>query len=272
MFFDKWSYRLRILQLEGTFLPHESTWFNRLSRFIDWNSQDRLVKLDDYVRWLSSRGFASFRQELGCILRFIHEFHEISYFTRRFLFRLQEISLIRRRKQILPTKVMIFELLKKLNVVERLFILLMASTGRRAVDILHLKSVNIRKLEEGYAVTLEKDKMNSSQFVFKFSWDSTLLSNFKTADACLQKLLYLEKRPFKSVSVQKLRRKADFHLHGLRNRRSLFLVRDKFSVEEVKSLIGWSCTDSFLRYTKLNLSDIRSFKTLDSLILFINSQ
>jgi len=122
-----------------------------------------------------------------------------------------------------------------------------------------------------YFLSLEKDKMNSSPVKFSFKWDSSLLLDWSMIDSWFEQLLHLEDEPFKSVNMQKLRRKASFHIHGCRNRKSLQLIRSGCSIEEVKSIVGWSCDDSFLRYSKINLFDIKNFGTLDSLILFLNN-
>ena len=271
MIFDKWLYRERILLLEHTFLKHEISWINRLSRFIDWNSSVDSVVLDDYVKILSSKGLVNFRQELGFILKFIDEFENISSFTKRHFFRQQSLNLIKHRKQILPTSRTILELLEKSDMVEKLFVLAMCSSGRRAIDFINLKAHNVTWLDNRYFVTLEKDKMNRKNVKFSFIWDFSLELDWSLIDDCFRKLLNLQELPFISVNLQKVRRRSAFHLHGLRNRKSMQLVRSGLSVEEVKSVVGWSSDESFLRYSKVNLSDIKRFESLDFLINYLNS-
>ena len=270
MKFNKWQYRSRVQLLENNLLNHEVCWLNRLSRFIVWNSTLETVSLDDYVAILSEKGLVNYRQELGFIIKFIGEFEEISSFTRRFFFRLQSHHLTKHRRQILPTSAAIEKLLARSDIVEYLFILSLSSSGRRSIDFINLKSENVRFLDGRYYVTLEKDKMNSSPVRFSFEWDKTLKFDSVSIDSWFGKLLQLQAKPFLSVNMQRLRRRAGFHLHGLRNRKSLQLIRADESVEEVKSIVGWSSDDSFIRYTKLNLFDIKKFDSLDSLILYLN--
>lgn len=271
MEFCKWEYRYRLKILEHTLLKHEICWINRLSNFIDWNATSDSVSLDDYVTILASKGLVNYRQELGFIIKFINEFHTISSFTRRHFFRLQSLHLTKHRKQILPTSTSIKKLLDISDIVEKLFVLVMCSSGRRAIDFIRLKSCNVSSMGDRYFLSLEKDKMNSSPVKFSFKWDSSLLLDWSMIDSWFEQLLQLEDEPFKSVNMQKLRRKASFHIHGCRNRKSLQLIRSGCSIEEVKSIVGWSCDDSFLRYSKINLFDIKNFRTLDSLILFLNT-
>jgi len=271
MEFCKWEYRQRLQILEHTLLRHEVCWINRLSNFIDWNASSDSVSLDDYVTILARKGLVNYRQELGFIIKFINEFKTISSFTRRHFFRLQALHLIKHRKQILPTSTAIIKLLDSSDIVEKLFVLVMSSSGRRAIDIIHLKSSNVRLLGGRYYITLVKDKMNSFPVKFSFKWDVSLQLDWLAIDSWFKRLLQLEDKPFKSVNMQKMRRRATFHIHGCRNRKSLQLVRSGCSIEEVKSIVGWSSDDSFLRYSKINLFDIKNFQTLDSLILFLNA-
>jgi hypothetical protein len=126
-------------------------------------------------------------------------------------------------------------------------------------------------LDGRYFVILEKDKMNRSTVRFSFSWDTSLELDWATIDSWFKKLLDLREFPFISVNMQKLRRKSSFHLHGLRNRRSMYLVRSGLSIEEIKSVVGWSSDESFMRYSKINLTDIKNFGSLDSLIIYLNT-
>ena len=270
MFVDKWSYRQRIIYLEPTLLSHEITWLNRLSKHISWHDKSNSFNLTSYVKKLALLRLVNFKQEVKFIIRFLSEFVEISVFIKRHLLRLQ-LSIVH-RKQILPTSGLIYDSLKSMNVVEQLFMLVLASSGRRSTDIFNVKSSNIVVSGKNFSVKLDRDKMNDRPVKFIFSWDKSLNIDWQNVDFYFKKLLSLETRPFQSVSVQRLRRISSFHIHGLRNRRSLLLIRDGLSVEEVKSAVGWSSDQSFLRYTKINIVDIKRFLSLDELIEYLNSE
>lgn len=271
MYVDKWDYRETVGRLENVLFRNEKCWLNRFSRSINWTN-DELVSLDDYVKWLSSKNFASFKQELGFLLKFIGEFQIISPFDKRHLFRLQS-SIVVRRKQEIPTTIMIQDVMTKLNVHEQIFLLVLCSCGRRSIDLVRLDTKHLKIVDNKFFVRLDRDKSNSNPVRFSFSWDLSINVDWRFYDKVFKKLLEIKSRPFKNVSVQRIRRKAKevgFHLHGTRNRKALQLIKDGFELEKIKQIVGWCSDDSLERYSKLSAFDVCKFSSLDEAIKFIN--
>ena len=75
---------------------------------------------------------------------------------------------------------------------------------------------------------------------------------------------------FEKVNRQKISNLAEFNMHSLRHRVCIRMVIKGFSVDDILSQIGWTTIASFVRYSKLNLIDIKEFGDLDSVIDFIN--
>jgi len=272
MLVNKWDYKETVARLENVLFKNESTWLNRFSNYITWNDIDPSVSIDDYVQWLASKNFASFKQELGFLLKFLGEIQTISPFVRRYLFRLQSNIVVRRKQQI-PTSSMIEAVLPKLNLHEKIFLLVLSSCGRRSIDLTRFTSRNLKIKQDTFHVRLERDKSNSNPIRFAFVWDSTIHVDWKFYDKAFRNLLDLKQCPFQKISVQRIRRKAKevgFHLHGTRNRKALQLIQNGVPMEQVKQIIGWSADESLERYSKLTAFDICNFANLDEAIKFIN--
>lgn len=271
MYIDKWDYRKTVLRLEDVLFKNEKVWLNRFSRHISWTS-DNLVSIDDYVTWLASNNFASFKQELGFLLKFISEFTEVSPFVRRHLVRLQS-GIVVRRKQKIPTSKMIVDSLTKLNMHEQIFMLVLCSCGRRSIDLTRFDSNSVKIIGDTFFVRLERDKSNGNPVRFSFGWDFSVNVNWTHYDRMFKQLLSIRSLPFEKISVQRIRRKAKevgFHLHGTRNRKALQLIQEKVGMDQIKQIIGWSADETFERYTKLTIHDVCKFASLDQAIQFIN--
>ena len=271
MLVNKWDYQETVARLENVLFKNETTWLNRFSNFITWTN-DHPVSVDDYVRWLASKNFASFKQELGFLLKFLAEFQSISPFVRRHLFRLQS-NVVIRRKQEIPTSSMIVAVLPKLNVHEQIFLLVLCSCGRRSIDLTRFSSGSLKVISDTFYVRLERDKSNSNPVRFAFTWDSTINVDWRFYDQAFRRLLKIREFPFEKISVQRIRRKSKeigFHLHGTRNRKALQLIQNGVSMDQIKQIIGWSADESLERYSKLSAFDICNFSTLDDAIKFIN--
>ena len=111
--------------------------------------------------------------------------------------------------------------------------------------------------------------MNAWIRFYSFNWDSSLKLN---EDFMTSLLLGLSNKfPFEHVNRQKIANIAEFDMHSLRHRTCISMIKRGFSVDDILSQIGWSTISSFVRYSKLNILDIKEFNSTDDVIEFINN-
>lgn len=180
----------------------------------------------------------------------------------------------------LVTSDQIVKLFHVLDDNQALFLAVLASCGRRGIDVKRIVSSQISILNNKYLVRIMRDKVNTSPVNFTIVWDTSLDLPWNFIDTSFRQIIQKSKHyPFAEVKTEKIRsviksnfgENNGFVLHSLRNRCALRLVRLGWTTDEVLSYIGWNTLASFKRYTKLNIHDIREFDSLDLCINCINN-
>ena len=157
---------------------------------------------------------------------------------------------------------------------QRHFIQLMAITGRRAVDLLRLRW-NLINISDGrVCAVLPKDKTHRNSLVsFTFEFKEYNLALGKQEFTTWLKTGVKRNSKdyvFEEFKKQRVTTKCkNFKLHSLRNRKAISMLVAGKTVEEVKSKIGWNSLESLLRYTKLSVEFIKSFKSYNEVVEFL---
>lgn len=242
----------------------EVTWINRLN---EWAKISDSFNLDSYMKGLASLELVAFRSEVSFIYKFCREFENISPFQARFWLSLERPRK-KRNKLKIPSDEEIKNSMPKLKQKEQLFLAIMVSSGRRGADVRRIKSSKVVIREEAVEVTVERDKTSSVPVTFSFSWDRSVFGNLSPS---LKNTCSENENPFLNISGQRLRRVLPFSLHACRNRRALQLIFEGQSIEETCSAIGWSTQSSFVRYTRLSLTEIRKTPDFGKVIEKVNN-
>ena len=159
-----------------------------------------------------------------------------------------------------------YNLISKLEGRARLLVEIMVVSGRRAVDILRIKSTGVLVNENNFFITLDKDKKNSLPVSFTFNFHDPVITNQDESRLTLLNALQTDEEPFKDVSLQRIRRKANFRLHSLRNRKAILMILDGRDVDEIRMSLGWSDMRSLQRYLKLAPNAIRALNSYDKVL------
>ena len=117
-----------------------------------------------------------------------------------------------------------------------------------------------------FFVTLAKDKQNSLPVNFAFEFSDPLFTNQQECADRLSAMLLSSETPFNQVSLQKIRRKAVFRLHSLRNRKAIKLILAGVDVQEIQMALGWSDIKSLQRYIKLSPNAIIALNSYEKVI------
>ena len=224
----------------------EKTWLKRLLVFV--GLENSVVNMDNYFYQLSRLSLANYQQETLFIINVLQESGVFVSKVRIRHFKNMNSDFIKHKSSPrLVTSAQIEILYHSLSVRNKLFIAILASCGRRAIDVRRLCTSEVKVLQDKFLVRIYKDKVNNRPVNFSFQWDTTLDLPWKTIDSQFKNLLRQKSNfPFWSVKTQKIRDVIDekfqskkFVLHSLRNRCAIRLVRLDWSVDEVCSYIGW---------------------------------
>ena len=219
-------------------------------------------------------GLINYKQELLFLISIINNSGVfISQFRTR-KYKKLDADVVKKQKQPrLALTTQIKSLLSSLKGADKLFIAILASSGRRGKDIQRLSADNISFLNNRYICQIPRDKCNNLAITFSFYWDPSLGLDAREMDQLMADLS--ADYSFEQINRQMISRKtkaAGFDLHSLRHRCCIRLVRQNFSVDEILSQIGWKSLDSFIRYSKLSIIDIKMFSNLDSVLSFVNAK
>ena len=145
----------------------------------------------------------------------------------------------------------------------------MAASGRRAIDISRIQKKATFYSDDKWFVTLDKDKQNALPVNFSFKFDDVLFEEMAQLQKRLSSAFQKSDAPFNRVNWQKLRRKAEFRLHSLRNRKAIKLILEGLSVQEVQIALGWSDLKSLQRYLKISPDAIRILNSYEKVLSVI---
>lgn len=253
------------------FNKQEKIWIKRMFTWL--NPRNSTFDLDDYFKNLARIGLINYKQELLFITSLVNNAGIfVSHFRIRKFKQFDADTLKKQKRPKLALTSQIKFLLSQLRGADKLFIAILASSGRRGKDIQRLSAANISYLNDRYICQIPRDKCNSLPVSFSFDWDPSLNLDEEAMNQLMQSLS--ADFSFDKINRQMIARKAKsagFDLHSLRHRCCIRLIRYKFTVDEILSQIGWKSIDSFIRYSKLSIIDIKKFSSLDSVLTYINT-
>lgn len=253
------------------FLNSEKSWVNKLYRWFVGN-EDLII--DDYVAYLLSLEQATYRQEINFLIRLLKNSEiKISEFEARLWRNAGGDREPFKKSARLPTEPQIRDLIVTLPEVEKIYILILAASGRRSVDICRINSRNVKKINATWFATIKKDKTHNKPVTFSWEWPMELCGSDQLGRLSteFENMLAKSVYPFDQVKVHKIRKIIPFRLHGLRHRCAIRMIREGFSVEDTMSFIGWQTVESLTTYIKISTKALKTFKSLDDCINFINS-
>ena len=150
----------------------------------------------------------------------------------------------------------------------------MLLTGRRAADIFRMKWNSIKVKEDTIMVVLPKDKQNKTNLVsFQFAleeWDLDFsLSDF--TKWLVNGLRTKQGAVFTKTSMSKqvVSRACAFRLHATRNRKTMIMLIQKVTEDEIMAKIGWNCLSSVLHYAKVSPDFLRKFDSYAEAVEFL---
>ena len=170
---------------------------------------------------------------------------------------------------------------------ERLWVVLMIITGRRAIDIGRMKYKKVSLYDDKIGVIIPKDKASRQPVSFNFKWTefdvngcdiSMLKKEFE--ENCENKTGFViqpenegkNRQQCLTIMKQRIARKAKFNLHALRSRRAVICLMEGRSESLVKSKIGWRSEEMVRYYTILSADQICQFKSYSAFCKYLLKQ
>ena len=156
-----------------------------------------------------------------------------------------------------------------------IFIYLCLLSGRRGIDILRTKKKDILKVgSQKFSFCSEYDKCGTGRsFIVNFeeldrAWLTDEMEKSKIIEN-LQESMKARSGNEKmfNFSLHNLSRKLKlFNLHSLRRIKVIDLIHRKIPIENIKSRMAWTTTQSFNRYKILGCEAIESFDSVEEVI------
>ena len=240
----------------------------RLTNYLRGKRATR-VKVKNFPEKLFRLNLSSFKFEIGFYFDLIKEVCK-----ERLLLKLMKAHYIAKAKHLkvtkkvktLPSQKIVSETIKKLYQTGKkshaLLVILMFLTGRRSIDLLRLRSGDVKQLDSSlYAASIEKDKKHAYKLHFKIDlkfWDIKWCGIKKKIFGLEFSKLLKKRMVFGNICKASLSREVGaFQPHILRSIRAMVLLKRGFSVEEVLGYIGWDDKRSLFRYVKLDVDMVR---------------
>ena len=200
------------------------------------------IKVANFAEKLFRLNLASFKFEISFYFDLIKEVSR-----ERLLLKLMKAHYrskakqqkVARKEKILPSQKIVHDAIKKLYQNNKkshaILLILMFLTGRRSIDLLRLKSSDVKKLDSNlYAAAIDQDKKHAYKLHFKIDlsfWDIKWCGLKKST--FIHEFSELQKEPlvFGKVCKASLAREVgDFQPHILRSIRALILLKMGFQL------------------------------------------
>ena len=157
-----------------------------------------------------------------------------------------------------------------------LLLILMISSGRRAIDIMRINSSQVTYLGHyKYKIFIPFDKKNDHEIRFIADLEAippiyrpTSLENL---DSALKAEFNSDLYPFKSCSNKNISRMLNFHPHSIRSLVAIYLTSLGLDDDRIKSVAGWKDQRSLVLYRRLERFEIEG-RELGILINMANSR
>ena len=191
----------------------------------------------------------------------------------------------------LPSDEQLKNILDTSSTSEKIWLAILIMSGRRGVDVSRLRWRNVQVFPDQLTCVMEKDKANRSTptaFVCKFKdMDVEGANNEEIISALIEQknkkkgsdyVVEIESDGKMSrdhlfkIFKQKLTRKIEFCIHGIRRRRAVIELLTGKTEDRVSSKIGWRSKKSLLTYVMLSSDQIDCFKNYTEFQLFMNDQ
>ena len=241
----------------------------RLENFLLKRSK-RVIKLETYPEKLLRLGLSSAKFEIKFYFRLIKSLIRCSDFKFEslvnFYTRACKGVKVRKVPKIVPSSIMVRDAIASFwergKKAHALMLIGLFLSGRRSADFSRLRGCNITRLGRAvFSCRLHMDKKHRHAIDFTLNFDSYdknwCFLNKNTAISELNKLRRLN-LPFGNVCLASFARDANLHIHALRTVRSIILIQEGKSDDEVCEYIGWDDIRSLRLYTRLPRAILRS--------------
>ena len=251
--------------------PDKKSFLRRLWKITVKNSFGSLTDSLQVALELANSGYAKRHQEIKNFYQLLGVIKTLNYIDL-----LEEKLALRQarkrgnrkiqRPKIIPSSQCFIKTLKRLECEGKgkivLLLLVMLSSGRRAVDIIRIQSNMVTPRDQSrYEVFIPFDKINfgSVRFIIDFraipkQWRPTSIAamdNFFCAE------LRESNRPFKEIKIGNLCRSVkSFNPHALRSLLALHLTQLGMSDIRIMKIVGWKDSRSLGLYRRLDREEI----------------
>ena len=191
----------------------------------------------------------------------------------------------------LPTDKQLREIIETSSTSEKIWLAILIMSGRRGIDVARLKWKNVQLFEHQLTCVMEKDKANKTTpiaFACKFKDLDVEGVNSEEIISILAKNKNLKKGSEYVVEIemnegdkrdqafkifkQKLTRRIEFCIHGIRRRRAVIELLKGKTEDRVSSKIGWRSKKSISTYVMLSSDQIDCFKNYSEFQKFMYEQ
>ena len=273
--FDRATLISHILASKSLLNPKEKRACHRLENFLQKRTKTR-IKVKTYPEKLLRLGLSSVKFELKLYFRLVKSLIRCSDFRLECLvnFYIRACKGIKVKKvpKTVPSNTKVRDAIasfwKKGKKAHALLLIGLFLSGRRSADFKRLRGCDITKLgRASFSCRLQRDKKHNHAVDFILNFDAyeknwcflnknTAIKEFNT--------LRRSASPFSPVCLASFARDANLHPHALRSVRSIKLIQEGKSDDQVCEYIGWDDTRSLRLYTRLPRAILRAlpWKTL----------
>ena len=191
----------------------------------------------------------------------------------------------------LPSNEQIRNVFEQSDVNEKIWLSLLIMSGRRGIDASRLKWGDVQLFENEMTCVLERDKASKGvpvAFVCKWQdFDVPGIDLEPVKRALVENKKNKNKKEFVVVMnenssgsreqqfilfKQKITRRSEFCVHGLRRRRAVIELIAGKKEDQVSSKIGWKSKKSLFTYVSLSSDQIKNFTNYSAFVTFMNDQ
>ena len=266
------SLRCRILANEKYFTSTETGWARRL---LTWFRQKRLYfsestfDPEEYVMFLRNLNRCNHKLEINNFVYLLElvDVHVTKYALRQWSY----VAPRRLENPQIPNRVAIRNAILTSDLTTGLVVLFKYCSGRRHIDLKRLESRNCSVIDNECHIYLNFCKTSKNISAYFFSFTNDLDIDMDPYYHHFAELLTTTSHPFSSFDFDKLRKKVDFSLKGLRSARAIHYALSGMSAEEICEKVGWECLSTMRVYIRLPVSSIVKLGSYDLVAQKLNT-
>ena len=266
------SLRECVLANERHFTSTEKGWARRL---LKWLRSEKLFFPESafdpecYVNYLRSLTLCSHKLEVNNFVYLLEltDFYVTKYALRQWTY----VAPRRLEKPQIPDREAIKNSILNNDLLTGLVILFKYCSGRRHADLTRLESRNCSVIGNEVHVYLNYCKTSRNISAYFFSFTNDLGIEMENYFQLFAKLLSSSTHPFSAFDFNKLRRKVDYSLKGLRSARAVHYALAGMTPDEICEKVGWESVTTMRVYVRLPVCSILKLGSYDLVAQKLNS-